>query len=421
MSDRQLNIGVIGAGVAGITAAYLLARRHQVTLLERNEYIGGHTNTIVIPEGPDAGTPVDTGFIVLNDRTYPRFRRLLAHLDVRIRDADMSFGFCCERTGLQYAGTSLNGLFAQRGNLAKPGYYALWRDIFLFNARAVRDLKADRVGERTLGEYVEVTAPGRRFRDDYLLPMGAAIWSTSAEKMLEFPAQTFLRFFYNHGLLILRDRPQWQTVAGGSHSYVKAFLRDFRGDIRTDARIKTVRRGDKGVTVLFENNEPLLFDRIVIATHADQALRLLADPSPLEQELLGAWEYNHNPTILHTDTSFLPSNRRAWASWNYRRERDSEGPLSVTYDMNRLQGLKTRKRYCVTLNARREIPERHVIKRIDYTHPLYTPHSLASQERLPELNGRMGTYFAGSYFGYGFHEDAVKAGEQVGRAFGESL
>lgn len=423
MEKTGLSVAIIGGGVAGIVSAWLLQRRHQVTLFERNDYVGGHTNTVTIPEGPDAGTPVDTGFIVLNDRTYPLLHRFLAGLDVPVRDADMSFGFACELTGLQYAGTTLNGLFAQRLNLVSPRMHRMIADIVRFNRRARSDLESGSVADLTLAEYLGRIGLGDAFRDYYLLPMGAAIWSTSAHRMLEFPAESFLRFFLNHGLLSLTDRPQWQTVVGGSQSYVRAFLKSFRGQVRTGTRLHGVRREDDGAIVMHEDGGSERFDRVVIATHADEALALLRDPSDEERRLLGAWEYARNPTVLHTDVSFLPANRRAWASWNYRREAQagSHVPLSVTYHMNRLQGLRTARQYCVTLNSQRAFAEGSVIASFPYKHPQYTFRSLATQAELPRLNGQRSTYFAGSYFGYGFHEDAVRSGAEVGRLFGEEL
>jgi len=423
MADKRLRIAVVGAGVAGIASAWLLQRRHDVVLLEKNKYVGGHTNTVEIPDGPDAGTPVDTGFIVLNDRTYPLLHRFLKQLDVRVRSADMSFGFCCHRTGLQYAGTSLNGLFAQRANIVSPAFHrGIW-DCIRFNRTAIRDLDRGGLDDLTLRDYVGKLGLSRRFLDLYLVPMGGAIWSTSAREMMDFPAKTLVRFFKNHGLLTPFDMPQWQTVVGGSQTYVRAFLERFEGEVRRDVSLDHVRRTNHGVVLRQDNGREEEFDRVVIATHADEALKLLADPSELENRLLGAWSYSRNRTVLHTDTRFLPPNKRAWASWNYTREksRRDEVAVSLTYHMNRLQGLETRKQYCVTLNTSREIRPKSIIAEFNYTHPLYNKSAVESQSRLPELNGERHTWFAGSYFGFGFHEDAVRSGVAVGRGFGIEL
>ncbi len=414
-----LEIAVVGGGAAGVAAAHVLQRRHRVTLFERETYVGGHVNTVVLQDGPDAGLPVDTGFIVLNDRTYPVLHRLLAQLGVKVRDADMSFGFHCRKSGLQYAGTDFNGIFAQRGNLMRPSFLRMLADIARFGLRGREDLASGGASGRTLGEYLRRGGYSEACVRDYVVPMGAAIWSATAGDVMDFPAETFLRFFDNHGLLDLTDRPQWQTVAGGSHAYVKAFLKGFTGTVRAGEPVRAVRRLPDGVEVRLDSGA-LRFDRVVIAAHADQALALLADPSDEEKRLLGAWAYRNNRTVLHTDASALPPNRRAWASWNYAREL-SEGLVSATYHMNRLQGLTASREYCVTLNRREEPPEAHVVRAFDYEHPMYTTASVASQKELPGLNGKRFTYYCGSYFGFGFHEDAVRSGVAVANAFGLDL
>lgn len=425
MTGKPLGIAVVGGGVAGITAAHLLSQRHRVTLYERNDYLGGHTNTIVIPDGPDAGTPVDTGFIVLNDRTYPLLHRLLARLGVAVRYADMSFGYHCRRTGLAYSGKSVDSLFAQRRNLLRPSFWRMLAEIRRFGAEAARDLAAGGFDGRSLGRYLESGRYGREFVAHYILPMGAAIWSTPGAELLEFPAQTFARFFANHGLLSLRERPRWQTVVGGSHAYVKAFRAAFRGEPRVGAPVASVRRTEQGAVVRLADGSRRSFDRVFLAAHADESLALLEDPSPEERRLLGAWRYARNETVLHTDASILPPLRRAWASWNCLREPGAHGGggrgdrLAVTYDMNNLQGLRTQEQYCVTLN--REIDKSRIIRRFVYTHPMYTFDSVRSQEGLPSLNGKRFTYFCGSYFGYGFHEDAVRSAVSAAGELGGTL
>lgn len=422
-STGKQQIAVIGGGVAGIVSAYLLQQHHRVTLLERNAYLGGHTNTIVIPDGPDAGLAVDTGFIVLNDRTYPLFQTFLARLGVATRKAEMSFGFQCRQTGLVYAGTSLGGLFAQRRNLVSPGFYRLLREIARFGRQARQDLAEQRVPAVTLGEYLRQGQFSAAMVENYLLPMAAAIWSTPALQVGDFPAEAFLRFFSNHGLLSFHHRPQWQTVVGGSHSYVKAFRSDFSGEIRLSAGVDKVFREQDGVRLQFTDGRCERFDQVVIATHADQALGLLGDPSPEEQRLLGAWRYQRNHTVLHTDASLLPKQRAAWAAWNFTREAGGSDtrPVFVSYYMNLLQGLTARQHYCVTLNRQQRFRPETVIAEFDYHHPQYSFASLATQAELPQLNGRSRSWFCGSYFGYGFHEDAVRSAVAVGRAFGSEL
>ena len=416
-------IAVVGSGVAGLVAAWMLDRVHDVTLFEAEDYPGGHTHTITIERGPDAGTPVDTGFIVMNLRNYPVLTRLLERLEVRLQPSTMTFGFHCERTGFQYAGTGLPGLFAQPGNLVRPSFHRLLGDIVRFGRRAKRDLTAGTTAGLTLGDYVAGLGLSARFRRDYLEPMGAAIWSAPPGAIAGFPAESFLRFFENHGLLTLTDLPQWQTVAGGSHTYVKRMLAGFRGRVRLRAPVRQVCRTDDAVEVTAGDAGVERFDQVVIATHADQALRLLADPSPDEQRLLGPWQYSRNHTLLHTDVRVLPPSRAAWASWNYTREAvpGADDVVSVTYDMNRLQRLRTRERYCVTLNRRGPVDPARVIAEMTYTHPLYGSASLATQAKLPALNGRRRTWFCGGYFGYGFHEDAARSGLHVARGFGLDL
>jgi predicted NAD/FAD-binding protein len=391
-----------------------------VTLYEKEGRLGGHTHTVVVPDGPDAGTEVDTGFIVCNDKTYPNFHRFLAELGVSWRWSDMSFGYHDENTGLQYAGSDLEGLFAQRGNALSPSFWRLLWRIMRFNAPALADLESGALDGLTMSAYLSRRGFGDDFRDHYVLPIGAAIWSTGLGGMLDFPAETFVRFFKNHGLLSFTDRARWQTVVGGSHSYVKAFRAKFPGTIVANAGIESLRRlPGGGVEVRARDIKPKVFKRAVVAAHADEALALLADPSDAEKELLGAWTYSQNRTVLHNDASFMPGERRAWASWNYRRAAGEDGssPASLTYDMNRLQGLRAERPWLVTLNPRREPAPGTVVRELSYAHPTYTFRSLTGQKRLPSLNGRRDTWFCGSYFGYGFHEDAVRSAVAVARDF----
>jgi uncharacterized protein len=412
-SDVRRRVAVIGGGVAGIVAAHLLQDFCEVTIFEKEDYLGGHTHTVSVPHGPDAGTPVDTGFIVFNEATYPLFIRFLEELEVPSRETQMSFGFHCERTGLFYAGTDLAGIFAQRSNVfsLRATTVSCSRSP-VFAAREKRISYTDR-GLGTLDDYVARHRFSPFMVENYLLPMAAAIWSTPAGRVGQFPALSFLRFFNNHGLLSLVDRPKWRTVAGGSCSYVRAFLRRFRGSVRLEAPIARVLRGSAGVSVEVAGEEPHIFDDVFIAAHADQALRLLGDPSPEESRLLGAWRYEENTTVLHTDVSVLPPTPKAWACWNFRREAKEESRVYVTYAMNLLQGLSAQKQYLVTLNRPSLHEDSQVLASLVYHHPVYTRDSMDTQSALASLNGQRSTYFCGSYFGFGFHEDAVRSSHEA--------
>jgi len=434
--DRE-SIAVVGAGAAGLTAAYLLQAEYDVTLFEKRTRLGGHAHTVTVPDAPGpagqaslhapllAPLPIDTGFIVLNDRNYPRFTRLLDDLGVEVIKAEMSFSFMCRETGFQYNGSDLNRLFSQRTNLLRPSFYRFLRDILRFNKQAKLDLEADTVGDIRLGDYLAGFGFKSRMVEDYILPMGAAIWSTSLTGMLDFPAAGFLRFFDNHGLLDTRNRPQWYTIRGGSQKYVQAIAERFQGRVELNADIAWIARHESAVELQMEDGQAHRFDHVVIATHADQALKLLRDPSPEEQNLLGAWEYSVNKTVLHTDASRMPSLKRSWACWNVMRPTrtacSDAAPVHLTYSMNLLQSLPSQQEYFVTLNDPAPMDPSHVIRELSYLHPLFTRASMATQASLPSLNGCRNTYFCGSYFSWGFHEDAIKSGENVAKAFGLSL
>ena len=428
MNDRK-RIAVVGGGVAGIVAAHLLEKIADVTIFEAANYLGGHTNTVTLHDGPDRGVAVDTGFIVLNDKNYPLFHRFLEALDVEWRWSDMSFAFYSERTGLQYAGTTLNGLFADRANVLRPSFYRFLAEIARFCSVAGKRLQNGSLEGLTLQDFIEQEHLREDMVKGYLLPMGAAIWSAPFDQILQFPARSLFSFFDNHGLLGLRDRPRWQTVVGGSSSYVKRFIEKFKGTIRLSTPIASIHRRENGVEITelpsrtSEGQAAHSFDAVIIATHADQALRMLGDPSDDERACLSPWRYEKNHTVLHRDIRMLPPQRRAWASWNYveYREDAPTAAVPVTYHMNRLQGLRCSHDYCVTLNGGHRINKSLIIKEFSYEHPVYDQAAVGSQRGLPALNGVRSTYFCGSYFGHGFHEDAVRSAVQVGRLFGVEL
>jgi len=414
-----MKIAVIGAGISGNVVARLLAAEHDVTLFEAAGYAGGHTNTVSF-DAWGRSWQVDTGFMVFNDRTYPNFIRLLQLLDVPAQDSDMSFSVCCARTGLEYQGSSLNGLFAQRRNLVRPSFFGMLRDIMRFNRTSPQLLEED-AEAMTLGEYLDRSRYGREFVDHYLLPMTAAIWSARPRAVLDFPTHFLIGFFRNHGLLQILGRPQWKTIPGGAKRYVAALLAPLADRVRLNSPVTRVTRHADYVEVTTRDAAPERFDAVVCAAHADQTLAMLPDADDMEREILAAFPYQRNDAVLHTDTAVLPRRRRAWASWNYLLSPDPEAPATVTYDLSRLQRVDSPEPILLTLNATDRINPAKVIQRIDYHHPAYGMDSFAAQRRHAELNGRRRTYFCGAYWGYGFHEDGLRSGLAVARCFGKDL
>jgi len=413
-----MRIAIIGSGIAGLTCAHLLSRRHEVTVFESADRIGGHTHTFDV-QWQGRHYAVDTGFIVFNDWTYPHFIRLLNQLKVASRPTQMSFSVHDPRSGFEYNGHDLDSLFAQRRNLVSPRFWGMLRDILRFNRQAVADLDNQRIAaDMTLGDYLRARGYGQRFIDHYVVPMGSAIWSMSPAGMLGFPLQFFVRFCRNHGLLSVSRRPQWRVIEGGSRSYLEPLCRPFVGRIRRNCAVRRVERDDGGVT-LFSAAEPERFDKVVFACHSDQALALLAAPSKDEHAVLGAITYASNEVVLHTDTRLLPQRRKAWASWNYRLGGPAQAPAALTYNMNILQGLDAPVTFCVSLNQTALIDPAQIIARFDYAHPQYSLAALAAQARQDELQGRQHSFFCGAYWGNGFHEDGVVSALNVAGHFGE--
>jgi predicted NAD/FAD-binding protein len=400
-----MRIAIIGTGIAGNVVAHRLHRAHEISVFEANDYVGGHTNTVNV-EVAGEQYAVDTGFIVFNDWTYPNFIRLLEELQVPSQPTSMSFSVRCKRTGLEYNGTSLNTLFAQRRNLLRPEFYRMVRDILRFNRTAPALLDEDNETV-TLGDHLHRHRYSEAFIDYYIIPMGAAIWSTDPERMFAFPARYFVRFLNNHGMLSVNERPQWRVVTGGSAQYVNALTHPFRKRIRLDSAVKELRRYASHVEVTPHASPPERFDYAFLACHSDQALRLLVDATPLEHDVLSAIPYQVNEAVLHTDSSVLPKRRRAWAAWNYHVLPEERERVAVTYNMNILQGIDAPVPFCVTLNHADAIDPSKIIRRIRYDHPLYTRAGVAAQLRQHELNGAQRTFFCGAYWRYGFHEDGV--------------
>jgi uncharacterized protein len=399
-----MKIAIVGSGIAGNVVAHRLHRQHDITVFEAARHIGGHTHTHTVDIGGERHE-IDTGFIVFNDWTYPNFIALLNELGVASQASAMSFSVRNECTGLEYNGTSLDTLFAQRRNVLRPAFYRMLRDIMRFNREAPKLLEdANDIG---LGDYLSQHRYSREFVGDYIVPMGAAIWSTDPARMLAFPARYMVQFLHNHGMLSVNDRPQWRAIRGGSARYVERLVAPFRDSIRLDTPVESIRRMPDRVLIKARGAEWERFDYAFLACHSDQALTILADPTPLEREVLSAITYQMNEVVLHTDTSLLPRARKAWAAWNYHVLREASAPVALTYNMNILQNLQASETFCVTLNRTGQIDPGRIIKRIAYHHPLYTPAAVAAQGRHAEVNSRSRTYYCGAYWRYGFHEDGV--------------
>ncbi|ERO63803.1 NAD(P)/FAD-dependent oxidoreductase [Pseudomonas piscis] len=415
-----MKIAIIGSGIAGLTCAYLLNRRHDIQVYEAGSWIGGHTHTVQVCLNGETQA-VDTGFIVFNDWTYPHFIRLLGQIGVKFKATEMSFSVCDPATGLEYNGNNLNSLFAQRRNLLSPGFWGMLRDILRFNQHAQLDLQNQRItASTTLGDYLKSQGYGERFIQHYIVPMGSAIWSMSRGQMLGFPLQFFVRFFKNHGLLSVSNRPQWYVIEGGSSRYIEPLTASFRERIRLDCPVQRVERDDLGVLIHSAAGSEG-FDKVVFACHSDQALRLLASPSHAEQEILQALPYADNDVVLHTDTRLLPRRRLAWASWNYRLDASAGKAAAVTYDMNILQGLQSSTTFCVSLNQSAAIDPSKILARYTYAHPQYSLEAVAAQARWSELQGARHSFYCGAYWANGFHEDGVVSALRVAQSFGEQL
>ena len=410
-------IAVIGAGISGLAAAYLLSRRHRVHLFEQERRLGGHTNTVLI-DGPDGTVPLDTGFLVHNDHTYPNLVRLFGELGVATRDSDMSFAVSCRRTGLEYSSRGVNGFFAQRRNVVRPSHLLLLREIVRFNREAPTLLAAPNAERQTLGDFLESRRFSEVFTRRYLFPMASAIWSASLDAITSFPALTLVRFFNNHGLLGVNAQPTWKVVVDGSHTYIPKLAARVSGGIHDSVAIESVRRGEDQVTMTFRNRPSMTFDDVVFACHGDQVLPLLADPSDRERAVFANFTTTANVAWLHTDASVLPAQARARASWNYLLAADADAPPMVTYDLNRLQGLTTPEQYCVTLNPDHHVDERSVLRRFVYRHPLYTRGAISAQRDWCDVSGVNRTHYCGAYWSYGFHEDGLNSAIRVANALG---
>ena len=405
-----MKIAVIGSGISGVYAAHYLSQQHQVTVFEANPYLGGHTDThnIVLEE---QNYPVDTGFIVFNEHNYHFFCQFLRDLGVTSQPSDMSFSVVNALTGLEYNATTMDKLFCQRQNLLRPRFYRMVMDILRFyrEAPALLNSTDDAL---TLGDYLQNNRYSEAFIDDHILPMGSALWSGPAELVKQFPARYFVSFMANHQMLKTSDRPEWRTIVGGASTYIQAFQRSFQGELRLNSPVQAVSRNSYGVTVKTTSDQQQ-FDRIIFACHSDQALRLLAEPTQTEVEILGAMTFQENEVVLHTDANLMPKHPKAWASWNALKLSENQSRCTVTYYMNLLQNLSAPEPLLVTLNCTDRIDPAKILQTRIYHHPVYTVNSLAAQKRREEINGQNSTYYTGAYWGWGFHEDGAKSAQEV--------
>ncbi|MCB1677375.1 MAG: FAD-dependent oxidoreductase [Halioglobus sp.] len=413
-----MRIAVIGSGISGLACAHYLSPAHEVSVFEARRRVGGHTATVDVQLGTRRYA-LDTGFIVFNDRTYPNFIALMRQLGVPSKPTTMGFSVRDPASGLEYAGTNLDTLFAQRKNLLSKSFLAMIRDILRFNRESVEDLASGSIARtETLGQYLARNGYGSAFSEHYLVAMGSAIWSADCATILDFPVQFFLRFFSNHGLLSVRDRPQWRVIEGGSREYLAPLCARFIERIYTGNAVRQVRRKPgRGITLCMAEGRHLQFDQVVFACHADQALALLEQPSAQEKSILGALPYHANDVVLHTDTRLLPRNRKTWSSWNYTLGRSTDR-AAVTYNMNILQGITAPETFCVTLNNSAVINPHKVLGRFTYEHPVFSLAGIAAQQRWDEINGVADTWYCGAYWHNGFHEDGVVSALRVANSLG---
>jgi predicted NAD/FAD-binding protein len=410
-----MRVAIVGSGIAGMTAAYRLNADHDVTVFEAGDHFGGHTYTLDV-DMAGRTYAVDMGFIVFNDRTYPNFVRLMNELGVESQHSNMSFSLRCERTGLEYNGTTLNSLFAQRSNAVRPSFLRMIYDILRFNRESQRLLLSED-SSLTLGNYLIQNGYSEAFTQRYLVPMGRAIWSATEQAMLEWPARFFVDFFERHGFLSVNDRPQWKAIRGGSREYARKLTEGYRHRIRLRTPVQSVKRHGDSVLIRTAKGDVERFDYVFFACHSDQALAILDGPTPEETEILGAFPYQANDVVLHTDTRMLPTTPLARAAWNYHALPTNEGPVALTYDMNILQTLVSPEIFLVTLNRTADIDAAKVLHTATMHHPVYTPAAVAAQKRRTEISGRNRTFYCGAYWRYGFHEDGVVSAEWAVKDF----
>ena len=419
-------IAIVGSGISGMTCGHMLAPHHEVHLFESAPRLGGHTNTIEV--NAQSGTyQVDTGFIVFNDRNYPNFIKLMDKLGITSRNSIMSFSVKAQKNGLEYNGNNLNSLFCQRRNFLNPSFYRMIKDIVRFNKEATAHYMAYKdspASTHTLEDYVRQNRYSEEFIENYIMPMGAAIWSVGREEMKQFPLSFFVRFFHHHGLLTIDERPQWKTIIGGSKTYIPKLTENFASNIHLSSKVVTARRMDNGVGLEVERHgvvERHFFDEVIFASHADETMNMIQDASELEKSVMSGFSYGPNIALLHTDTSILPKRKLGHASWNYYIPEQMRDRVAVTYHMNILQGIKSPETFLVSLNMENYIDPKKVIKEIHYMHPIYTIDAMNSQQRWDQISGKNRIHYCGAYWGNGFHEDGVKSAIKVAAHFGVTL
>ena len=415
-----MKIGIVGTGISGLSCAHLLQHDHDITLFESNNYAGGHTNTIQVNDN-GKNINVDTGFIVYNNENYPNLCKLFDLLDVQGRNSDMSFSVVNEKTGLEYNGSGFNKLFCHRQNLLNPGFWKMLRDIFKFNDKAPGLLLNGLDDKMTVNDFVKKNAYSNQFINEYLIPLGASLWSAPAGEFLQYPIRFVIEFLNNHRMLQVANRPAWKTVKGGSNTYVKKILDSFHGQLRLNTPVKHVTRSKNKIDITLASGQSETFDEVILASHADQCLQMVQNPGGIERGLLGMFPYQYNEAILHYDTEILPSNNNAWASWNYRIPSQEADHVTVTYNMNMLQGLDASRTYCVSLNQSSGIANSKIIKRIQYHHPVFQPGRADAQASHHRLIRHQRISYCGAYWGYGFHEDGIKSALAVCSAYGKEL
>ena len=417
-NNKNLKIAIVGTGISGLTSAYILNKRHDITIYEKNNYIGGHTHTHKIKD-KNQFFNIDSGFIVYNENTYPNFIKLLDIINIKRQHTDMGFSVKSSKLDFEYAGNSLNSIFSKKTNLFNLKFLKMIYDILKFNRLSNKEVVMDN-HDLTLREYLKSNSFSQYFINNYIIPMGAAIWSTSPKLMLDMPAHFFIRFFKNHGLLQITNRPQWWVIKNGSKQYVKELIKSFKDNIKLNARIESIKRLNNKIYINVNGIEEI-FDKVIIGTHSDQALQLLEKPTNEEKNILNKIKYQKNIALIHTDDTILPKRKLAWSSWNYLINENKNDLVTLTYNMNILQRLKSDTTYCVTINNTEDLNKSKVIKKITYHHPLFTVNSVKAQTDKDNICGKNNTYYCGAYWGYGFHEDGVRSALDVCKKFGLEL